>query len=169
VKRVPQPHGGTLAIPEKGDRFNPKGRPPKVFSQLAKEFKERGIEQATPEAVKEIYEYLLALTLDEIRLIAGQVEAPSLEVETEEGEVIEAKKKTGEDKNDFPAIMRIAASELTSKRKREILNDMLDRAHGKAKQVNEVTGKDGEKLFNITPASAEQIDALLTAINGASE
>ena len=85
------------------------GRPPRVFSKIAKEFKDRGIERATPEAVREAYEYLLALTLLEVIEIAG---APKDET------------------NDYPVIVRACAQELTGKRQREILNDMLNRAHG---------------------------------------
>jgi hypothetical protein len=147
--------GGDKAIrPEDGKQFSADYQPPnrgrkaRVFSQLAKEWKERGIERATPEAVKEAFEYVLALHLLEVRDISGKVE---------------------DETNEMPMVVRLAAKELLGKRSLEILREMLDRAHGKAKQVNEVTGKDGEKLFNITPASAEQIDALLTAINGASE
>lgn len=144
--------GGDKAIrPEDGKQFSStnqpanRGRKPRIFSQLAKEWKDRGIERATPEAVKEVYEYLLALTLADVIDIAGNGK---------------------DDKNDYPAIMRVAAAELIGKRKREILNDMLDRAHGKAKQATEITGKDGGPLeTSIAPLGADQIAAIQAMLN----
>lgn len=125
-----------------------RGRKPRIFSQLSKEWQERGIERATPDAVKEVYEYLLALTLQEVIEIAGK---PT-------------------DANDHPAIMRVAAAELIGKRKREILNDMLDRAHGRAKQAVEYTGKDGGALdINIKSdnLTTDEKRALLTLLEKA--
>ena len=101
------------------------GRPPRVFSQMAKEFKDRGIEKATPEAVKEAYEYLLALTLLEVIEIAGTPK---------------------DEKNDYPVIVRACAQELTGKRKRDILNDMLNRAHGTARQGVDVNHSGALKI-----------------------
>ena len=101
------------------------GRPPRVFSQMAKEFKDRGIERATPEAVKEAYEYLLALTLLEVIEIAGTPK---------------------DEKNDYPVIVRACAQELTGKRKRDILNDMLNRAHGTARQGVDVNHSGALKI-----------------------
>lgn len=126
------PGGRGNIRPEDGKPFstdyqpptNP-GRPVKLFSALAKQFRERGIERATPEAVKEAYEYLLALPLTEIIEISGY---PKVE-------------------NDYPAILRLAAKEMTGKRGIEILKEMLDRAHGKAKQAMDVTSQ-GDKLSN---------------------
>ena len=65
-----------LAEISKGTQFSAtnqppnSGRRPKVFSQIALEFKKRGIERATPEAVAEIYEYILALPFEEINQLA---------------------------------------------------------------------------------------------------
>lgn len=94
-----------------------RGRKPKIFSQIAKEFKARGIEPATPEAVKEAYEYILALTLLEVLEIAGTPK---------------------DETNNYPMLVRLVAQEVTGKRKREMLNDMLDRAHGKARQSTDM-------------------------------
>ena len=96
-----------------GQSGNPNGRPVKLFSALAREFKERGIERATAATVAEAYEYLLALPLSEIIAISG----------------------TPKEENDYPAILRIAAKEMVGKRGIEILREMLDRAHGKARQA----------------------------------
>jgi len=124
-----------------------RGRKARVFSQLAKEWKERGIERATPEAVKEAFEYVLALHLLEVKDISGKVE---------------------DETNDMPMVVRLAAKELLGKKSLEILREMLDRAHGKAKQsvdmnVQNNTVNDGE----FTPA---QLDALEKIVgNGSSD
>lgn len=97
------------------------GRKPRVFSQIALEFRNRGIERATPEAVAEVYEYLLALPIDELSDIAHGLN------------------KT----DDLPAIMSLAAQEMKGKRAIEIVKEMLDRAHGKAINRHEVGGKNG--------------------------
>lgn len=93
-----------------------------MFSQLSKEWQERGIERATPQAVAEAFEYVLALHALDVKDIAGKIEDPE---------------------NDMPMVVRLAAKELLGRRSLEILREMLDRAHGKAKQAVEHTGKDG--------------------------
>lgn len=99
-----------------------RGRKARVFTQLAREWKERGIEQATPEAVKEAFQYVLALHLLDVKDISGKVE---------------------DETNDMPMVVRLAAKELLGKRSLDILKEMLDRAHGKSRQSHEHTGKDG--------------------------
>ena len=101
-----------------------RGRKPKLFSELSKQFKDRGLEKATPQAVQELYEYLLALPLSEIIEIGSNPK----------------------EENGYPAIMRIAASELVGRKKMDILREMLDRAHGKPKQTSESTGPGGGPL-----------------------
>jgi flavin-binding protein dodecin len=104
-----------------------RGRKPRVFSQLAKDFQSRGIERATPAAVAEAYEYLLALTWTEVKEIAG---------------------KPDDEKNDYPALLRAAAKELRGKQTIVILRDMLNRAHGLPKQaVEHSTAKDAPIQF----------------------
>ena len=107
-----QPDGGTLCVPEKGETKNPNGRPRMIFSQLAKAWKDKGVERATPARVIEMYEYLLGLTIEEINEIA----------------------QNGEDGKDngYPAFIRLAAVEMMGENRIKILQEMLDRAHGKA-------------------------------------
>lgn len=143
------PGGDKAILPEDGKQFSKdyqppnRGRKPKVFSELSKDFQARGIEKATPEAVKEAYEYLLALTLQEIDDIAGTLSDKT---------------------NDYPVLLRAAAKELKGKRTIEILREMLDRAHGKATQKQEINGS-----FKIdqaaSPASPEQTAAILKVLN----
>lgn len=104
----------------KGKTGNPNGRPVKLFSEIAGEWQKRGIERATPQRVIEVFEYLLALPDVELREMKASDQIPSL--------------------------VQIAADEMTGKRKREILNDLLDRAHGKSISRKEITGKDGAAL-----------------------
>jgi hypothetical protein len=122
------------------------GRKARVFSQLAKEWKERGIEQATPEAVKEAFQYVLALHLLDVKDISGKVEDES---------------------NDMPIVVRLAAKELLGKKSLDILREMLDRAHGKSRQnvdltVQNVTADDRE-------LSDEQLDAMQKIIHGGTD
>lgn len=102
-----------------------RGRKPRIFSQLAKEWQERGIERATPQAIAEAFEYILALPAFELRAIS----------EKEENEA-----------DDIPMVVRLSAQELLGKRSLEILREMLDRAHGKPKQALEHSGKDGGEI-----------------------
>jgi len=123
------PGGDKQIRPEDGKQFskdyqppNP-GRKPKVFSELAAEYKERGIEKATPEAVKEAFEYLFALADEEIQSISNGI------------------------KPDYPILIVICAKQMQDKRTMgKVLETMLDRAHGKPKQAMEHTGKDGAEI-----------------------
>jgi hypothetical protein len=122
------------------------GRKARVFSQLAKEWKERGIEQATPEAVKEAFQYVLALHLLDVKDISGKVE---------------------DETNDMPMVVRLAAKELLGKKSLDILREMLDRAHGKSRQnvdltVQNVTANDRE-------LTDDQIDAMQKIIHGGTD
>lgn len=142
--------GGDKAIrPEDGKQFSSTYQPPnrgrkaRVFSQLAKEWKERGIEQATPEAVKEAFQYVLALHLLDVKDISGKVE---------------------DETNDMPMVVRLAAKELLGKKSLEILREMLDRAHGKSRQNVDVTMQN--VTVNDRELTDEQLDAMQQILNG---
>ena len=134
------PGGHKQIKPEDGKQFSStyqpmkNGRKPKVFSALAKEFAELGIEKATPETVREAYEYLLALPLSDILEISGN---PKIE-------------------NDMPSLMRLAAKEMTGKRGIEILKEMLDRAHGKPRQSHDLTS--GGEPISVNPLEKLSIE-----------
>lgn len=91
-----------------GKSGNPKGQRVKVFSQIAKEYKDRGIERATPEVVKEAFEFLMALPVSEITEIGGD-----LKVE-----------------NDLPSLLRLMSRDMLGKQSLAAIKDMLNRAHG---------------------------------------
>lgn len=95
------------------------GRKPKVFTQIAREFKEAGLERATPDIVQEAYEYLLALPMTEVQAIAWNSE--------------------NKEENDLPAMYRLVAREMIGRRSQEMIQEMLNRAHGKPKQSTDVT------------------------------
>jgi predicted amino acid-binding ACT domain protein len=120
-----------------------RGRKARVFSQLAKEWKERGIEQATPEAVKEAFQYVLALHLLDVKDISGKVE---------------------DETNDMPMVVRLAAKELLGKKSLDILREMLDRAHGKSRQNVDVTMQN--VTVNDRELTDEQLDAMQQSLNG---
>lgn len=120
-----------------------RGRKARVFSQLAKEWKERGIEQATPEAVKEAFQYVLALHLLDVKDISGKVE---------------------DETNDMPMVVRLAAKELLGKKSLDILREMLDRAHGRSRQNVDVTMQN--VTVNDRELTDEQLDAMQQILNG---
>lgn len=114
---------------KKGQSGNPGGRPVKVFSQIAREYQERGIERATDAVVKEAFEYLLALSIPEILEIAGNPKAEAVNPKLENG---------------MPALLRLVAKDMMGKNGLAMIKEMFDRAHGKAKQGLDLTtnGKD---------------------------
>lgn len=118
MRQIKGKNGGTLCVLEKGETKNPNGRPRMIFSQLAKAWKDKGVERATPARVIEMYEYLLGLTIEEINEIA----------------------QNGEDGKDngYPAFIRLAAVEMMGENRIKILQEMLDRAHGKAMQKTQL-------------------------------
>lgn len=122
-----------------------KRRPPRLFSQLSKEWQEAGIERATPERVQEAYEFLLALSLPNIREIAGRPD---------------------DQNNDLPAIIRLAAKEMFGKRSLEIVREMLDRAHGKPRQsLDLTTHEDAAREREFTPEQIAQMQQVLNQGN----
>lgn len=132
---------------KKGQTGNPNGRPVKLFSEIAAEWKARGVERATPERVIETFEYLLAVS---------------------KAELDEMAKGTGE--KPYPAIVQMAAEEMTGKRKREILGDMLDRAHGKSMQRQQMSGDLNLKTENtFADLPLEKQIAILKIANGVDE
>lgn len=99
--------------PDKGFRDRPehinrKGRPPKLFTSLVKDLREQGYESITPTRIKEAYEMLLALPQSKLKEIM-------------------------EDDHQ-PVIFKVLIKALTSQRGVEVIDRMLDRAHGKPNQ-----------------------------------
>lgn len=106
---------------EKGDVLNPNGRPPKLLSTIVAELKAKGYERATAGNVVEAFETLLNVTQEDLE------------------EMVKDKTQ--------PMSLRIVGKAMLTAKGFEVLQTMMDRAHGKAKQSVdvEVTGK-GEVL-----------------------
>lgn len=124
AKQVAQPHGGKINQFQKGESGNPNGRPKRIFSTLAEEFKEQGFESATPARIREVYEMLLGIPLTNIIEIAGSPK---------------------DEDNQYPAIVRIVAAEMIGKRRFEMVQEMLNRVYGRPKQAVDVTSG-GERV-----------------------
>lgn len=150
------PGGKSRIRPEDGKQFSSenqppnRGRKPRVFSQLSREWKERGIERATPEAVKEAFEYVLALHLLDVKAISGRID---------------------DEKNDMPMVVRLAAKELLGRRSLEILREMLNRAHGGIRTPLDVNLGGKLQIVDGGEFTAEQLDKIEKAIspNGRSD
>ena len=138
MRKEVQPHGGALVRAAPGETANPNGRPRKMVSQILKELAAGGLEPVSPRMVKDTFEAMLGLTLSEILKIAG---------------------KGPGDENQYPALMRLVAREMMGKRGMEMLEKMLDRAHGKAVQGVEFGGQSSE---------GEQTDGVILYIPNAS-
>lgn len=93
---------------EKGKSGNPKGRPPKLLTDLLKDLKAKGHEQVTSGQVVEAYETLFGLSESTLKTVVANKE--------------------------LPMVSRIVAKAMLSTRGFEILERMLDRAQGRPKQ-----------------------------------
>lgn len=114
MKRIPQPHGGVIVNAEKGETANPFGRPRKLVSSVLKDMKDAGIQPVKPRDIIDAYESLL--NLDEADIVA----------------VVNNK--------ELPYFMRLVAAAMTRKNQGfEIIERIIDRAHGKAKENIEVS------------------------------
>lgn len=108
AKQVPARNGGTLTRPAKGETMNPNGRPPKLLSGIVKQLKERGYERATATTVVEAFEMLMNVPEQELT------------------DMVKDKSQ--------PMSVRIVGKAMLSAKGWEVLQAMMERAHGKAKQ-----------------------------------
>ena len=107
AKQVPARNGGTLTRPEKGDPGGP-GRPPLLLSTIVAELRAKGYERATAGTVADAFETLLNVPEDVLKTMVGDPKAPMS--------------------------VRIVGKAMLTAKGWEVLQAMLDRAHGKAKQ-----------------------------------
>ncbi len=122
MKEVEQPHGGKVNQFEKGDQLSP-GRPKKLVSSLIAQLKEEGYEGVTNGQISDVISLLLNLEKDRVKQLAEDAKQPIY-------------------------VQRISRRLVTATDKEigDFIDKQLDRAHGKPKQVQEITGKDGEAL-----------------------
>ena len=113
ARTTKQPHGGEVNTFEKGDPGGP-GRPPLLLSTIVKELRAKGYERATAGTVADAFETLLNVTHEDWV-------------------------KMGQDPKS-PMSLRIVAKGMLNAKGWEVLQAMLDRAHGKAKQQLEHSG-----------------------------
>ena len=115
------------------NNINRKGRPRRLVSSIIQDLKEKGIVQVKATDIVEAFEMLFNLESKEIAEIANN------------------------DKN--PYFIRRVAKEMLSGKGFDIIERMIDRAHGKPKQATEITGKDGKDLI---PPSIKEIEIIKT-------
>lgn len=122
MKKVEQEHGGAVNRFEQGDEPGP-GRPKKLVSSLIAQLKEEGYEGVTNGQISDVISLLLNLEKDRVKQLAEDAKQPIY-------------------------VQRISRRLVTATDKEigDFIDKQLDRAHGKPKQVNEHTGKDGEAL-----------------------
>ena len=122
MKEVEQPHGGKVNQFEKGDQLSP-GRPKKLVSSLIAQLKDEGYEGVTNGQISDVISLLLNLEKDRVKQLAEDAKQPIY-------------------------VQRISRRLVTATDKEigDFIDRQLDRAHGKPKQVQEITGKDGEAL-----------------------
>ena len=99
---------------EKGNPGGP-GRPPMLLSTVVADLRRQGYERASAATVVEAFEMLMNVPEDELR-------------------------KMVTDKNQ-PMSLRIVGKAMLTAKGWEVLQAMMDRAHGKAKQAMEVNGE----------------------------
>lgn len=127
AKKVPQKHGGAINQLEKGETANPYGRPPKLLSGIVAELRAKGYERATANQVADAFETLLNVPEEEL------------------AEMVKDKKS--------PMSLRIVGKAMLTARGWEVLQAMLDRAHGKAKQSMDHSGSvDGTTVIRFVDA-----------------
>ena len=117
-------NGGKVNRFEKGETGNPNGRPKKLVSSLIAQLKEEGYEGVTNGQISDVISLLLNLEKDRVKQLAEDAKQPIY-------------------------VQRISRRLVTATDKEigDFIDKQLDRAHGKPKQVNEHTGKDGEALI----------------------
>lgn len=108
AKPKKQPHGGEIHLLEKGESGNPEGRPPRLLSTITAELKAKGYERATANQVADAFETLMNVPQDELAQMVKDEKAPMS--------------------------LRIVGKAMLTAKGWEVLQAMLDRAHGKSRQ-----------------------------------
>ena len=112
ARKVPQKHGGAINRFDKGESGNPKGRPPKLLSTIVAELRSKGYERASAYNVVEAFETLMNVPEDVL------------------SEMVKDKSS--------PMSLRIVGKAMLTAKGWEVLQAMIDRAHGRARQTIDV-------------------------------
>ena len=117
--------------PEVGDPGGP-GRPPKLLSTITAELKSKGYERATSNQVADAFETLMNVPQNELADMVKDDKAPMS--------------------------LRIVGKAMLTAKGWEVLQAMLDRAHGKAKQSTDIT-TGGERItVTFAPSNGGQAE-----------
>ena len=116
-------HPGAIPF-KKGQSGNPKGQPRKVLSRINQELIKDGFSPASSANVIEAYNILINLTEEKIKAIITD--------------------------GSYPMFLRIVAKEMLSKGGPDMIERMLDRAHGKAIQSAKVEHSGNVLVFSET-------------------
>jgi len=119
MRKVKQKHGGSIVHADKGETANPNGRPPRLLSTITAELKAKGYERATANQVADAFETLMNVPQNELAQMVKDEKAPMS--------------------------LRIVGKAMLTAKGWEVLQAMLDRAHGKSKQAVDLT-TGGERL-----------------------
>lgn len=127
--------GNLHTIKGKGFDANPqninrKGAPRKSVSSVLNELKEKGVEQVSSRNIIDLFESLMNLTSDELKDFANDPKQPM--------------------------VNRIVAKEMLNKKGFDIIEKMIERAHGKSPQKIESTNTNID-LSTITLEKAAEI------------
>lgn len=122
ARQVKGRNGGTINQFQKGDTNNG-GRPPKLLSTITAELKAKGYERATANQVVEAFETLMNVPQDELAKMVKDEKAPMS--------------------------LRIVGKAMLTAKGWEVLQAMLDRAHGRPKQSVDLK-EEGEVKHTIT-------------------
>ena len=108
ARKVKGRNGGTLHALEKGETANLAGRPPRLLSTITAELKAKGYERATANQVADAFETLMNVPEDELVKMVKDTKSPMS--------------------------LRIVGKAMVTAKGWEVLQAMLDRAHGKSRQ-----------------------------------
>ena len=128
-------------------RINTKGRPLKLYSHINKELRQAGYEPVSPSQLKDNYELLLNLPISQILLIAGKkviLNEKEIQADNKAAVIL------GKEADEYPYSIRLVARAILAGKGFEILEKLIDRAHGKAINQTDLTTK-GEKLELMPP------------------
>lgn len=128
--KIPQKHGGAINRVRKGETTNG-GRPPKLLSSIVAELRSKGYERASAANVVEAFETLMNVPED---VLADMVKDKSQ-----------------------PMSLRIVGKAMLTAKGWEVLQAMMDRAHGRPKQAVDmaasVTGNAPSIMVQVLPPS----------------
>ena len=133
---MPKPENIVKHQFKKGQSGNVNGRPPKTISQINKDLIKMGYKVVTKREIIEASLFIISLPTKLVQSIANG-----------EG-----------DKKDYPFYYPRVAQELLSDKGHEIIEKILDRSFGKAKQSTDITTKGkslNAPLLNIDPLTNE--------------